>query len=332
MSKVSVITPIYNQEKYLEECLQSLLNQTFTDFEVILINDGSNDNSETIAKSFIEKYSNFKYFHQDNRGVSVARNRGIEESQGEYLYFLDSDDTLSADFLESVYKKAINNNADFVVCGEADWAAGLETPPCVWTGSIFVKKTLIEKYQVKFPVRIQPCEDGLFSHFCLAVAEKVCYMPEAGYFHRDYETSHSQIVKNQSNVIYEQLPKWLNIITDFYNKNDLWNDKALHLAMFIQKEPFSRYINNEFCYEDSKELYKLLYDFYKIHIKNNETKDFKRYYSNEFKQFISSRSFLLYALAVFINILPQKIFSVKNEYWGGKKKKIITIMGINYIK
>lgn len=307
MPKVSIIIPIYNQEKCLEKCLQSLISQTIDDVEVILVNDGSIDNSESIAKDFTQKYSYINYFYQETRGVSVARNKGMEEAKGEYLYFLDSDDTLSPHFLEDVYKKAKQINADFVVCGRADWQKGLETPPCICTGSIFVKKELVEKYQIRFPVRISPCEDSLFSHFCFAVAEKVIYFTDAEYFYRDYETSHEQVGESQSNVIYEQLPRWLNIIVDFYNKHNLWDKKALHLIMFFQKEPFARYINNEFSYDESKTLYNILQDFYIFNIKRYETNTFEKHYTKEFKQFLSSKFFLFYVLKVFVKSITWRL-------------------------
>lgn len=326
MPKVTVIIPIYNQEKYLEECLQSVANQTFDDFEAILINDGSSDNSEKIALSFSQKYPFIKYFKQENQGVSVARNKGIDQAQGQYLYFLDSDDTISPNFLEESYDKAKNEHADFVVCGQADWTDGLESPPCVWTGSVFVEKELVNKHQIRFPEKIQPCEDGIFSTFCFAVAKKVVYLPQAGYFHRDYETSHSQVVKKQSDVIYRQLPEWLEIIEAFYEKNNLWDKKYLHLAMFFQKEPFARFINYPFDIKQEIFLYDKLNIFYKSHLESRiKEKDFD-YFNKDFKIFIKSKNFFEYFIKS--RFALKNLFSIKNEYFGNKKIKYLTILGI----
>ena len=107
MIKFSIIVPIYNVEKYLEKCLDSIYNQTYKEFEVILINDGSNDNSKLICDKYIEKDKRFKYFEQTNKGLSVARNKGVQESIGNYLLFVDSDDYLSFDLLQK-----LNNNLD----------------------------------------------------------------------------------------------------------------------------------------------------------------------------------------------------------------------------
>lgn len=88
---ISVIIPIYNSEKYLEKCLDSILKQTYKALEIILVNDGSRDQSANICKEYCKKYHNIKYISQENHGVSEARNRGIRESTGKYLAFIDSD-------------------------------------------------------------------------------------------------------------------------------------------------------------------------------------------------------------------------------------------------
>ncbi len=97
---ISVVIPIYNTEKYLHECLQSVQDQTFTDFEVVMVNDGSTDTSADIASQFSRADSRFRLVNKPNDGPSAARNKGIEESKGEYIVFLDSDDTLHPDALK----------------------------------------------------------------------------------------------------------------------------------------------------------------------------------------------------------------------------------------
>ncbi len=97
---ISVIVPIYNADKYLEDCLASIKNQTFKDFECIMIDDGSKDNSADIAKRYAEEDERFKYFYQENAGVSAARNYGLDVSKGKYVVFVDSDDMISFDCLK----------------------------------------------------------------------------------------------------------------------------------------------------------------------------------------------------------------------------------------
>lgn len=98
--KVSIIVPVYNAEKYVERCLNSLLAQTYTNIEIIVIDDGSKDGSSRICDNYAGKYERIKVVHTSNGGVSAARNRGIEEAQGEYLTFVDSDDCLNHDMIE----------------------------------------------------------------------------------------------------------------------------------------------------------------------------------------------------------------------------------------
>lgn len=111
-SKVSVIVPVYNVQKYLERCLDSLVNQTLSDIEIILVDDGSKDNSGEICDKYEKKYSNIKVIHKENAGLGYARNSGLEVATGEYIAFVDSDDYLDKDFYEKLYINAKNNNSD----------------------------------------------------------------------------------------------------------------------------------------------------------------------------------------------------------------------------
>lgn len=327
MIKVSVIVPVYNKEEYLEECLYSLIKQTLTPIEIIIVNDGSIDNSENIIKKFTINNENIKYISQENSGVSMARNKGIDNSAGEYIYFLDSDDVITPNTLESCYNMAKTQNADFVICGKADWQEGLQTPPCVWTGSIFVKKDLVEKYKINFPKNIWPCEDGLFSHFLFAVANKIAYNKNGGYIHREYESQCTNFSKNNPELFYKIIPQVLKILEDFYNKYDLWNKKAFHLAMFLQKEPFARFYNNSFSYTEQKFLYNTLLAFYDKHLRKRLREEDKNFYNKKFKNFINSKNFKIYFLKAGIQKLLFNTFSIRNEFSAFYKEKFIILFG-----
>lgn len=112
--KVSVIVPVYNVENYLEKCLNSLLTQTFEEFEVICIDDGSTDHSGRILQSFSKKDNRIRLISQSNQGISVARNVGIEEARGDYLYFVDSDDYLEKNTLEILYSQSVIDKLDIL--------------------------------------------------------------------------------------------------------------------------------------------------------------------------------------------------------------------------
>ena len=113
---ISVIVPVYNVEEYLEECLESIKRQTYTDIEVILVNDGSIDRSKEICDRYCEKDSRFKLVNQENKGLSGARNRGMLESKGEFISFVDSDDVLKEDMLEQLMKQMTSEDIDIVEC------------------------------------------------------------------------------------------------------------------------------------------------------------------------------------------------------------------------
>lgn len=117
MTKVSIIVPVYNVEKYLKRCLDSLVNQTLKDIEIICINDGSTDGSLAILNEYVRNDDRIVVINQENSGQSVARNRGIDVAKGEYLGFVDSDDWVSEDYFEKLHNSAIQNNAEIAVGG-----------------------------------------------------------------------------------------------------------------------------------------------------------------------------------------------------------------------
>ena len=113
---ISVIVPVYNVEEYLEECLNSIQHQTYTDIEVILVNDGSRDGSKEICERYCQQDSRFHLINQENKGLSGARNRGMTESKGELITFVDSDDVLKEDMLEQLIKQVTSDDIDIVEC------------------------------------------------------------------------------------------------------------------------------------------------------------------------------------------------------------------------
>lgn len=118
MPKLSIIIPFYNVEAYIERCLSSVEHQTYRDFEVIVVNDGSPDNSDKIVERFVSRDSRFKYYTKPNGGLSDARNFGMKYAKGDYIAFLDSDDYIDLDFYEKLMDRAFSTDADMV---EADF-------------------------------------------------------------------------------------------------------------------------------------------------------------------------------------------------------------------
>lgn len=113
----SIIVPVYNVEKYLDKCLESILRQTFKDFECIIIDDGSPDNSNIIIDKYVKLDQRFKVIHQKNMGLSAARNTGLDIAQRNYIVFVDSDDYIADEYLEKFALKIADTDADIVICG-----------------------------------------------------------------------------------------------------------------------------------------------------------------------------------------------------------------------
>lgn len=148
--KVSVVVPVYNTEKYLKRCLDSLVNQTLKDIEIIIINDNSPDNSKLILDEYEKKYkSKIKVFHnKTNKGIGYNRNLGIKKATGEYISFVDSDDWVDNDYLESMYLLATKNKLDFVVCevkkiDDNDNILGYENIPAFDISNLLDNKQLL---------------------------------------------------------------------------------------------------------------------------------------------------------------------------------------------
>ena len=176
MPSISVVIPVYNVENYLHKCLQSVLSQTFTDYEIILVDDGSTDNSGALCDELAAKYESVSVIHQQNKGLGGARNTGIVAAKGKYILFLDSDDTIDADCLRVCYEKASAYDCDMVAfkqqaifedgnlgaiyyctLPENKLLTGEEIKPLMFSSSAcnrLYKTELFSKFDVYFPDRL----------------------------------------------------------------------------------------------------------------------------------------------------------------------------------
>ena len=117
MPKVTVVVPVFNVEKYLHQCIESLLNQTYRNLEIILVDDGSTDNSGAICDKYRQKDQRIKVIHKCNQGLGFARNSGMKETTSDYITFMDSDDYADEDMIEELMRPIIDENADTVIGG-----------------------------------------------------------------------------------------------------------------------------------------------------------------------------------------------------------------------
>lgn len=128
LNLISVIIPVYNKEKYIEKCIDSVLSQSYRNLEIILVDDGSVDNSGKILDGYLEKDNRIKVFHNENQGVLAARNFGVKNSTGQYLTFIDADDTVEAEYLEKLLDVLTDNKCDISQCNYSNVVNGIVTP------------------------------------------------------------------------------------------------------------------------------------------------------------------------------------------------------------
>ena len=206
MPKVSIIIPVYNSEKYVEKCIRSVMNQTFQELEIIIIDDGSSDGSYEILKELAKEDSRIILIHQENSGVAIARNVGLERVSGEYLTFVDGDDYIDLDYIERLYMCAHNKGADLVICGmtyvdEEDSLIKKLIPGEYkrnvkeeWTFRIsavcshFYKARLWKEQNVRFYPG-ERGEDMPISLYFSATCDKITTLDEAGYYYVQHKQS-----------------------------------------------------------------------------------------------------------------------------------------------
>ena len=207
--KVSIIIPIYNVEKYLKEAVESAKNQTYKNIEIILINDGSTDNSGKICDELEKTDKRIKVFHKENGGLSDARNMGLSNATGDFLMFLDSDDFLELDAVENMYKEIEEKDADYVIGNYINATEEGEK----WANPVFAydkfkefqlsiedsfnsffimnssvcnkifRKSFIDSLNLKFEVGL-PAEDAIFTTYCFIKSNKVFYIPNLVFNYR----------------------------------------------------------------------------------------------------------------------------------------------------
>lgn len=238
MSQISVIVPVYNAQKTLYRCLNSICAQTFKDFEVILINDGSSDKSFEICEEFCSKDSRFRLINQENAGPSRTRNRGIDEAISKYLAFVDADDYIEPDMLEEFYNAAEVSNADMTVCGyisENEISSGKSIsrikpgvyrgdecrriitesikigegylPPYSWVR--FVRREVMENPRLRFNTKIHRSEDYLLwtqVGFCI---DSLCIINNKFLYH---------YVENDASITHNYVGGYWEMVKELYDE------------------------------------------------------------------------------------------------------------------
>lgn len=291
--KISVIIPIYNVEKYLKDCIDSVLSQSFKNLEVILVDDGSPDNSGKIADSYALKDNRVKVIHKKNGGIADARNVGLENATGEYIMFIDSDDFLLQDALKILENKIEKENADYVIANYIN----CDEESNLWDAPVFSKEKykefklnikdykdsfyimnsavwnkmfnhdFIKKLNLKF-VEGVPAEDAIFTTYCFIKSQSVFYIPDIVYSYRQRNAGTSISMNctyeyfNGINIAYKE-------IYDNFNEN-----KELGFYRFFYAKSMTyilyKFIDSKLLSDDERiEILSKMRWFYKLSIELN---------------------------------------------------------------
>ena len=188
MDLISIIVPVYNVSEYLCECIDSILTQTYQNLEIILVDDGSTDNSPALCDSYALKDSRVKVIHQINQGLSAARNKGYETSKGAYIAFVDGDDTIFHTYIETLHKLIIKNNAQIAICAYTrtrnDSEKGNEAEDYVMTSEKMLKEWHGKRKSIETVAWNKLYSREIFESF------QDCKIFPEGKIHEDIYTSH----------------------------------------------------------------------------------------------------------------------------------------------
>ncbi len=337
MYKFSVVIPIYNVEKYLRKCLDSIINQTLKDIEIICINDGSTDNSLSILTEYAQKDTRIKILNQENQGQGVARNNGIDIANGEYLAFVDPDDWIELNTLEILYKKFKETAVDIINFNHSYWNENGKLK-YRFKFSKFARKYLkiklkdnsifscnsfklnnlgdlylsawnkvyntffIKNNNIKF-AHTRQAEDNLFAIKSILLAKNILYLDK--YFYNYLKRSSSTV--NSCSVINFDILKNIKIIKSFLEKYNL----------------FEKY-NKSF---DEYKLSALIAGYDRI------SEEYNNAYLNLCKEYLSNAEYqkILNPVENPAGLFMAKIFSLKNKKINGAKYKVITLLGFEII-
>lgn len=256
--QISIITPVYNVEQYIEKCIDSILAQTFTDFELILVDDGTKDDSGVICDRYAEQDNRIRVIHKQNGGLSSARNAGLDIARGEYIGFIDSDDWIDKDMFSILHKNAITTNADIAVCNiEIITQSEMRQNSCKEHTDILFDRdqamnelynnskltySACNKLYKKFLFNNQRYKEGIIfedmdaSYKIINMASKVHYTSKPLYFYR----------YNDSSILRKEFDK--RLLIEFEIKTDMYNFYLEQYPQFSNEVYAERYLTGIILY------------------------------------------------------------------------------------
>lgn len=293
MPTISVIVPVYKVEEYLPACIRSILRQTYRDFELILVDDGSPDRCGEICDEFAKQDERIRVIHQENGGVSKARNIGLETASGDWVCFVDSDDEISmnflAGFMDNYFAEDYDPPVDYMIQGSCyidnggiilrkrwksmrysikDFLTSKQgIPKNVW-GSIFRKSNIVQ-YQITFQENLSNAEDSLFVSSYLLHVSTIITLDQIGYFYRrDRIDSASRSIKGSKPFILSTV-LYLKNIYALYGRYKLICKRPDAIEIRLLK-------NLLIMNRDSKELREILFSIRSIQIPKHSRQERKR--------------------------------------------------------
>ena len=354
MPKVSVIIPVYNVEKYIRRCLDSMCNQTFDDFEVLCIDDGSTDSSLEICQEYAKNATRIKVFHQENKGPAAARNLGLDNATGEYIMFCDSDDWYEPEMIQKMFTTIEKENVDLVVCDvnivldesnnrnddidyprlgfvgkiDLDNCQQLQTKVKVLLWKKIFKKSLIDQYDIRFP-------NGYMHDDCLFVRQYVLVSNTAygldeklyNYVYRSGSIMSKALhsgSKDSMDTIY-CIEYLLSFVAKLQNISEL---KLDYVYGSIQSDTlfWQQFLPVDYIETFSKRFVEI---FQKIDLPLADQQTYLLIYYAQKNNFKKIYKFFKKRGAVCLHLsFAERIFSIKNVC--GKTKKLVTVLGMSF--
>lgn len=315
MAEISVIIPVYNVEKYLKECLDSICNQTFRDIEIICVNDGSSDSSLDILNDYAKNDDRIRIISQKNQGLGAARNTGFRYAQGNYVYFIDSDDYIELDTLEKLHSNAVSNDSDIVlfkfqtvddfknihrrglefkideIFGDIDYEnftftykdAGRHIMNSAFSACLkLYRKQFIDTVDFTFPVGLN-FEDVPVHVKVMIEAKRISFVPESLY---NYRSNPNSILNSTAKGF--DIFEIIDLVEDYLKKSNHYDElenefiffKIAQILVYLKSE------NSEEYFQKAKR------EFEKITIKDKRT--LKKYALNGYNLVLNSNDIVEY--------------------------------------
>ncbi|OWK74513.1 hypothetical protein CBW16_03645 [Flavobacteriaceae bacterium JJC] len=274
-NKISIIVPVYNVDKYLAACIESIINQTYKNLEIILVNDGSTDASGKIMDDYVLRESRIKAIHQDNAGVAVARNTGLQNVTGHFISFIDADDVIAPHFYETMLRSLIDNEADIVECDFMRFANINEIGEHPYSGKpaekIYDTAKALELL-IKEEIKQMPCnklftaevnkgitfppgkkhEDDFWAFQVIGNAKRVVQRDEVLYFYRTHVESNMgrpynltrldglSAIEERICYVKEHFPQLENLATKSFLQGSMWHYQKITKHSEIDSGMISR--------------------------------------------------------------------------------------------